>query len=169
MIKRFIKISAVVLVALTICTILSFSLISQSQGNDPLVTLSYLTEIILPKMKSDIVAEVTTSIETTVDDSANITTDISSGTYSIIELTNGQCLYANSAVEFIVRPGSDIRAISPFPAQGIADITKNVEYLNGDSVEINSYCVIPRGGDGRGIQVFNEKSYILVRGEYYIG
>ena len=157
--KRFIKISAIVLLSLTICAVFSLSIVTNSQGSDPLVTLSYLTDIILPQMKSDVLAAVSVSSNTSS----------SSNSYDIIELTYGQCLYAASPVEIIVRPGSDVRAISPFPNQGIADITRCKEYLNGQMLDINSYCLIPRGGDGRGIQVFNQKSYILVRGEYYIG
>ena len=56
--KKFFKIATVLLSAVAICTVFSISITSNSQGNDPLVTLSYLTEIILPQMKQDIMAEV---------------------------------------------------------------------------------------------------------------
>ena len=56
--KKIFKIAAVLMSAVAICTVFSISIITHSQGDDPLVTLSYLTEIILPQMKQDIMAEV---------------------------------------------------------------------------------------------------------------
>ena len=81
----------------------------------------------------------------------------------------GQTVMANSICEFIVRPGSKVEAISPFPEQGIADITNGIEVLNGDIISLNAYCLIPRGNDGRGMKVLSEKAYIMIRGEYTIG
>ena len=188
--KNYLKIGAVIFLTAVIFSVFSLSLVSHSDGNDPLITLSYLTEIILPQFKTDIISEVAknnngnnteqytenTESDTSDDKETGISDDTNinqapsvSNTYTLLELTYGQCVYATSVLEIIVRPGSDVIAISPFESQGIADITGTKEYLNGDVLDINSYCIIPRGNDGRGFYVNNEKSYILVRGEYYIG
>ena len=194
MINRLFKLGTIILTAAVTCTVMSFSLVSHSDNNDPLVTLSYLNDIILPQMKQDILTEVKIHNdmsgivndnfptqdalgkdysfgENSISESDKVNSNLqsSTGTYTLLELEYGKCVYSNSALEFIVRPGSDVRAISPFSEQGIADITKATEYLNGDIIPENSYCLIPRGADGRGFQVFNDKSYILIRGEYYIG
>ncbi len=183
---KFLKICAGIVLSALIIIPLAFSAVSYSAENDPLVTLSYLTEIILPQMKKDVSAEIDKKIAqsaevinhiTTPDENPGENTDENSGseensplgTFTLLELENGKCVYTNSVLEFIVRPGSSVSAISPFPEQGIADITNAVEYLDGDEIKINSYCLIPRGNDGRGIKVNNELSYILVRGDYYIG
>ncbi len=179
---KFLKICAGIVLSALIIIPLAFSAVSYSAENDPLVTLSYLTEIILPQMKKDVSAEIDKKIAQSADVINIITTpdenaDENSGseehsplgTFTLLELENGKCVYTNSVLEFIVRPGSSVSAISPFPEQGIADITNAVEYLDGDEIKINSYCLIPRGNDGRGIRVNNELSYILVRGDYYIG
>ena len=76
---------------------------------------------------------------------------------------------ADSICEFIVRPGSRVAVISPFPSQGVADITNGIEVLGGENVSINAYCLIPRGADGRGLTVLSEKAYIMIRGDYTIG
>ena len=199
--KRLLKTGAAIIAIVFVFGAFSLSLLSYSEGSDPIVTLSYLTEIILPQLKKDIISEVivytgnddfiqnagqadsfpnisTDNIDTSIPkdepslEDTEVTSDsttINSGTYELLELESGMCVYTNSVLEFIVRPGSSVEVISPFEAQGIADITKGIEYLNGDAVSINTYCLIPRGSDGRGIKVCNEKSYILVRGEYYIG
>lgn len=202
--KRLLKTGAAIISIVFVFCACSLSLLSYSEGSDPIVTLSYLTEIILPQLKKDIISEVivytgnddfidnagqpdsfpdisTDNIDTSIPNHDPSTEDnpqeevsdssvtTNTGTYELLELENGKCVYTNSVLEFIVRPGSSVEVISPFEAQGIADITKGIEYLNGDTVSINTYCLIPRGSDGRGIKVCNEKSYILVRGEYYIG
>ena len=193
--KKFWKIGAVVIAATAISSVFSATMISHSSGSDPLITLSYLTEIILPQFKTDVISEVDkklngtytdadtgntavntgTSENTQTDAGSTVTPESSvqpsavSNTYTLLELTYGQCVYATSVLEIIVGPGSEVLAISPFENQGIADITGTKEYLNGELLGINSYCIIPRGNDGRGLYVNNEKSYILVRGEYYIG
>ena len=81
----------------------------------------------------------------------------------------GQTILADSICEFIVRPGSRVVAVSPFPGQGIADITNGIEVLGGEQISINAYCLIPRGGDGRGLTVIGERAYIMIRGDYTIG
>lgn len=176
-VKRNLKTgSAILLCAFTIlfCTL---SVVSFSQNSDPLVTLSYLTDIILPQMKKDIIAEVSIKAPADADNGdtqplpeqttqEEITQNIN--TYTLLELDKDKTIYTRTALEFIVRPGSEVHTISPFEDQGIADITNGKEYLNGDVIEHNAYCLIPRGSDGRGFKVISEKAYIFVRGEYYI-
>lgn len=172
MTNKSLKVGTVILLCALCLGAFSFSLITYSDSDDPLVTLSYLTDIILPQMKKDILMEVATQENASgviSPDAPSASASEVSGDYTLLELENGQCLYTNSVCEFIVRPGSDVQAVSPFETQGIADLTNGTEYLDGDTIALNAYCVIPRGSDGRGIVVLNEKSYILVRGEYYIG
>lgn len=162
---RPLKLGTAVLVCALLAGAFSFSLVSYSDGSDPLVTLSYLTEIILPQFKKDVLMEVAKGDT----GEPSVAASDESSSYTLLELEYGQKVYAESVLEFIVRPGSEVCVISPFDEQGVANITGSKEYLNGDTIEYNAYCLIPRGGDGRGIEVLNEKSYILVRGEYSVG
>ena len=129
---------------------------------DPLITLSYLEQIAFPKFKEEILASVKLP-------EAGAPAGQQSNVYTVIELSKDQTLTANSVCEFIVRPGSDVVCVSPFPEQGIADITLGKEVLNGEKVAINSYCLIPRGGDGRGFKILSDKAFIMIRGDYTIG
>ena len=164
---KALKIGASILICVMLLSVFAFSLVSYSDGSDPLVTLSYLTDVLMPQFKKDVLMEVAKTDGSSGSDSTQ--TSGANGTYTLLELENGTKLYTNSVLEFIVRHGSDVAVISPFDEQGIADITNGIEYLDGDTVTHNAYCLIPRGSDGRGIEVLNDKSYILVRGEYYIG
>ncbi|MBE6551831.1 MAG: hypothetical protein E7665_06830 [Ruminococcaceae bacterium] len=91
----------------------------------------------------------------------------SGSVYEVVHLTKGQKLMAKSAVEIIHRAGL-CHAISPFSDQGLADMTASVELYNGDALTKNNYCLIPRGNDGRGIEVDSDEVYIMIRGEYTI-
>lgn len=169
-------------------TILTFAAVISTSAytdSDPLVTLSYLEQIFKPSMKQEIVNEVSETVssavasvksqpavEVSANTGENISVDEQSGkapSYTLIELSMGQTVLANSICEFIVRPGSKVVAVSPFPEQGIADITNGVEVLGGEQISINAYCLIPRGGDGRGLSVIGERAYIMIRGDYTIG
>ena len=131
-----------------------------STETDPLITLSYLEKVAFPKFKSEIVAETQGQSNTSIE---------KSGSYAVVELQKDQIVYAESVVELIVRPGSNVVCVSPFEDQGIADITLGIEVKEGEEISINSYCIIPRGQDGRGFKVVSDKAYVMIRGDYRIG
>lgn len=147
--KLTIIISILVGVILSVTVLVS---VSAYTDDDPLITLSYLEQVILPQIQG-----------------GTLETSQASNTYTLLELEQGQIVTANSICEFIVRPGSKVSAVSPFPAQGIADITNGIEVLADELISINAYCLIPRGDDGRGIMVLSEKAYVMIRGDYTIG
>lgn len=171
---------------------------SAYSDSDPLITLSYLQEIFAPSLKQEILSDIENGFvsedeiqpesepenapeteqetvpavseqENRAESVDNIADTSQSPSYTLLELSHGQTVMAQSICEFIVRPGSKVAVISPFPSQGIADITNGVEVLSGEMVSINAYCLIPRGGDGRGITVIGEKAYVMIRGDYTIG
>ena len=53
---KSLKIGAAALVCVMLLSVFAFSLVSysDSDGNDPLVTLSYLTGVLLPQFKKDV-------------------------------------------------------------------------------------------------------------------
>ena len=179
-----------------------FTGVSAYSETDPLITLSYLEQIVVPEMKEEVTSFIETSfkdvrddlaqelsnqidsklesVQPTVQASSNVTNSAvnsdevsalspANASYTLLELNKGQKIMAQSICEFIVRPGSKVVAISPFDSQGVADITNGVEVLNSQELSINAYCLIPRGGDGRGMEVVSEKAYIMIRGEYTVG
>ena len=92
--------------------------------------------------------------------------------YVVIELNKGQTVYAkNGTVELIVRTGS-ATVVSPFTSgstkQGLADNTTGKELYNGTLVPLNDLLLIPRGGDGRGIKITSNSTFVMIRGDYEI-
>ena len=109
---KSLKIGAAALVCVLLLSVFAFSLVSysDSDGNDPLVTLSYLTDVLLPQFKKDVLMEVAKTGGTVSEPDTPQTPDTSaSGTYTLLELKKGEKLYTNSVLEFIVRPGSAVR------------------------------------------------------------
>jgi len=140
------------------------SVLAYSSDSDPLVSLSYLNDVVLPMLREEFSGNIASGSVTDANQTAaNI------GTYELLELTSGQTVLCESATVIIVSPGSLVTVVSPFEAQGIADITNGNELLSGQEIPINAYCIIPRGNDGRGFYVLSGKAYIMIRGEYSIG
>jgi len=87
-------------------------------------------------------------------------------TYEVIELKDGDAIYAISACDIMLRAGSAF-CIAPDERQGIADYTSGEEIYNGMPLTKNHMCLIPRG-DGRGVLAASESVFIMVRGDYTI-
>ncbi len=190
--KIFICLVAVMLAAAAIVYITPKNTsAAYTEANDPLITLSYLQSVLVPQLEESIKAKVLEelktveqtpevppeSIETPPEENPDNTNTPSADNngeelkYKVLHLTCGQKLMASGtneeATEIILRAGEAV-CLSPFEDQGIADITASAELMNGDVLTKNNYCIIPRGSDGRGIEVISEELYLMVRGAYEI-
>lgn len=160
--KKLKLITIAVSAAITV-TAASLAFATDYGANDPLISKSYLESVFYPQLTAYIDARITAAAGSL---SASTTTT-QSAEYQIVTLYKGQSLYAKSSMEFILRPGASAVVISPSASNGIADLTNATELYNGNSVPINTYCVIPRG-DGRGISCVSDTAYVMVRGAYEI-
>lgn len=164
--------SGIVTILLTIVvTVIATSFCASSADSDPLVSLSYINDVVIPNIKAYIDEKIE-ALSTITSTSSNAAINVDEyvpqedNGYEILALVRGQSVYALDTLEIIVRSG-DAFVISPFPSQGIGNMVSGEELLNGDSVKKNNYCIIPRG-DGRGVSVQSEQCYIMVRGEFEI-
>ena len=166
---------------------------SYDSSEDPLISLSYLTETFRPSIEKDYkerIAALEEKIEqlsaggsaeekieqlsaggsametTTATTETNTASASAMHGYTVVELNYGDCLFASGACDIMLRAGSAF-CIAPDPTQGISDYTAGVELLNKDSLTKNHMCLIPRG-DGRGIMATAQSVYVMVRGEYTI-
>ena len=146
-------------------------------SSDPLITLSYLRDVFKSELMTEIDEKLAEYSQNNVSDNVSDDTseeteqEVTSNTaasqsYEVIELTNGDAVYAVSACEIILRSGSAV-CTAPDANQGIADMTDASEIYNGYSLSKNHLCLIPRG-DGRGVVAASESVYIMVRGDYTI-
>ncbi len=157
-------------------------------ANDPLISLSYIEKVLTPKYEEKI-AELTKKYEAaneiiTMMQSAlagaetkiselegkiangGATSDTASSGYEVVYVKKGAKLLAKTPCEIILRTGSAI--IVSITANGLNDITNGDELLNATAVPLYHCLLVPRGNDGRGIEITSTDAYVMVRGEYEI-
>lgn len=194
--KKIVFTLAILILSVFVSSIVISTSADYSATNDPLVTLSYINETLIPQLEKQITESVLATLKTekdpepvsppedTQDPSAEMppetpseeipttpTVDLNGLKYIVVHLTKGQKLFSagenTEALEIILRAGN-ATVISPFTDQGVADLTASLELLSGDSLVKNNYSIIPRGKDGRGILVTSQEAYFLVRGVYSV-
>lgn len=188
--KKFAKVASCVILSVAVAFMaICVYAATYSSEDDPLISLSYINEVLLPQIKEMINdaalgkdiddVEVTKPAETTEEPA--VTTEpeeifpegtVNTGAkYDVVNLKAGQTLYASVySCEVIVRSGST-KVVSPFTVkweeQGVSDTTDGVEIYNDGAVPTNHTIIIPRD-DGRGIVALDGGAWIMVRGDYII-
>lgn len=111
--------------------------------SDPVISLSYLTDIFKPEIK----AEITQSTQ-----------------FSLVNVSAGQKLIGGAGTEFILRMGDGVVLANDLG--GIADTTVGYDLSNGTNMPSNHLLIIPRD-DGRGF-VATSDCIVMVKGTYHI-
>ena len=166
-------------VSLAIVSVLAITAAAAyDSSEDPLISLSYLRDIFKKELLSEVDEKLenfkadfeydgnTDNNDNSGEDETNAPAEVPSQTYEVVELSEGDALYAISACEIILRSGKAV-CVAPDATQGIADLTDATEIYNGYDLTKNHLCLIPRG-DGRGLTASSETVYIMVRGDYTI-
>jgi len=96
---------------------------------------------------------------------AAIRSEVGDG-WEIICLKKNAKLLAESPAEVILRSGTAL--IVSITANGINDVSTGTELGNAADVPLFHFLIVPRGGDGRGLQITSEEAYLMVRGDYSI-
>ena len=170
------KVIAIILVCVTLI-VSGAAVLAYDSSSDPIVSLSYLTDVFKPQILNELSAEITSKVseavgkiagnaQTPADNQQSSNEQPVQSGYTVIEMTAGDELYALDACDIMLRAG-DAVCIAPDPKQGIADYTDATEILNGAALIKNHMCLIPRG-DGRGVRAESASVYIMVRGNYTI-
>ncbi len=160
--------------------------------NDPLVSLSYITEVVTPSYDkkiselTDTIDELTQTLtelnesfeklEDQLDESEAKIAELEEalaasggsklGGFEVVYMKKGGKLLAESPCEIILRSGSAI--VVSITVNGLNNVSDGTELLNAADVPLFNQLLVPRGGDGRGIQITSEDAYVMVRGDYTI-
>lgn len=152
-----------ILAALTLCVSADGV---YSSKDDPLVSLSYVNDVLGPEIMAQVMAKIDKEYVKLSDISL-----ASAGLYTSLTVNKGQTLMASSCCEVIVLAGNSVSVITSAANQkagaGISDLTAGTTVTNGNVLPSNHYLIIPKG-DGRGFTVTSETANILIRGEYNI-
>ncbi len=148
--------------------------------NDPLISLSYINEVLWPEIEDmveravkvgELIRDETDEEEETEEETETEAPDEpvapdKSFEFEVLHLTEDTILVSETPCEIILRSG---RATAYLDGNdnGLADLTDGGELMEGDSLVANHLLMIPRG-DGRGLKITSEEAYIMVRGGYTI-
>ena len=163
-----------VIAALTITVSASNSNSNYDSANDPLVSLSYVEQVLKPEIiasaKADIIAELKKQYPN-LGEAGNDSTDTTSSEYMVIQLKAGQKLMAASSCEIIMTAGAG-KVIITSQANidagvGLNDLTTGGRILANAALPAGHLVLVPRA-DGRGVLVTSSDAYFMVRGEYTI-
>ena len=142
-------------------------------ADDPLVTLSYITEVLKPELKQEIYQELYDSLKADLFNGTGLVMpgNSTSSAYTVVCLVRGQKLNALDACEIILSSGTaDCFVTSQENLNqgiGLRDCTTGEEITNQMQIPARHYVIIPRG-DGRGALVTSDVAYFMVRGAYEI-
>lgn len=165
-----IKIALVALAVSASIAAASIILAQDFTTEDPLISKSYIDEVLLPQITELIegkIAEIKSAFEQSKP-SEEVPVATASSTYEVITMQNGQKLVAKEgSIELILRPGGTATIYSEIEGNGLADLTSGNELLSGAEAPINACLLVPRA-DGRGIVCTSEVAYVMVRGQYEI-
>lgn len=124
---------------------------------DPIVSLSYLTDVFLPDVLKQVDAKITASGGGGQGSSGYTG-------FKAIELKKDQILKGSEGTELILRSGEAIAVADG--GNGLPDITSGVDLAGGVAVEKNHAYIVPRS-DGRGVRMVTD-GYLMVKGPYEI-
>ena len=151
--KKFPKLTSAFLLLLAALTLCVSADGAYSSKDDPLVSLSYVNDVLGPEIMAQVMARVEKEYIKLSDISK-----ASAGSYTVLAVKKGQTLMAVT----VVTSAANLKA-----GAGISDLTAGSVVTNGNVLPANHYLVIPKG-DGRGFTVTSDTANILVRGEYNI-
>ena len=151
-----------VLIFTAICVVLSTVVAFATAGdnNDPLVSLSYITDVLIPDLDSRIDREVDAKVAEAIQSRPSG----ESSSFVLVNVKAGNKIIGGEGTEFILRSGTG--TIISTAQGGVADLTAGVDLANGTEVPKNHHMLIPRN-DSRGM-VFTMDGIVMVKGTYKI-
>ncbi|MDQ0891953.1 hypothetical protein QFZ81_007041 [Paenibacillus sp. V4I9] len=139
-------------------------------STDPVITKSYFDQNTLSeaKVKDMIASAIAANAGGSQPSGSNGGTSSSMpATMKVVQLQNGQTLYAGAGAEFIVRTGK-LLAVSN-DENGIPDVTGGKDLPAGAEVALNHLLIFP--AEGRGIKPSPKNTadiFVMVRGSYLL-
>jgi len=153
--KKLRNIAVFCIVAVLIGGIGAYAATNYGTESDPLITLSYLNEVLKPQLEQSYTQKTKDSLaelEARIDGEEN-------GAYAPLELKANQTLSCKAGCEFLVRSGE------AYVTAGVLNVTEGKELAANDwLMKHHLYMAVSDSGAVRA----NSDLYLMVRGEYTI-
>lgn len=139
-------------------------LAAPGSSEDPVVSLSYITDILWPEIKEYVDNSKAENIP--VAGNGHITPEGMeyADTFKVVSLTAGEKLIGGDGCEVILRSGN--LSVIASERGGVSDVTAGLDLPASTLAPLNHLMIIPVN-DGRGF-VVNADSYVMVKGDYKI-
>ena len=152
------------IIIIVLCAVLAlalgfsvFAATSYGSEDDPLITKSYLTKVLLPQLQKDFQDELDAAV-------AEIERD-GSGEFTVITLSKGQNVKCGVGCEIMLRIGSAEAMGETAPA--MVNTTTAESIFKGYKLEVNNLYLVTIEGNGFKATANNTK--LLIKGDYEIG
>ena len=152
------------IIVIILCAVLAlalgfsvFAATSYGSEDDPLITKSYLTKILLPQLQEDFQEELDAAV-------AEIERD-GSGEFTVITLSKGQTVKCGVGCEVMLRIGSAEAMGDSAPA--MVNTTTAESIFNGYKLEVNNLYLVTI--EGNGFKATSDNTKLLIKGDYKIG
>lgn len=153
--KKLRNIAVFCIVAVLFSGVGAYAATNYGTESDPLITLSYLNEVLKPQMKQTYTQQTTDSIaelEARMEAEAG-------GAFVSVELKANQTLSCKAGCEFLVRSGE------AYVTEGILNVTEGKALAANDwLMKHHLYMAVSDGAEVKA----NSDIYFMVRGEYTV-
>ncbi len=154
--KKLLIVILCVALASAALAILVYAAVGYGTQDDPLITKSYLDEVLEPRLEADFKAEL---------DAALAEADTGSGEdFKVITLSAGQTVVCDVGCEVMLRIGSASAAGADFPV--LVDTTSGESVSNGSAMKANHLYMVTIKGNGFVAGAATTK--LLIKGSYTV-
>lgn len=161
--KTMTMLITVLLVVAVIAGVGAYAASNYGTADDPLVTMSYITDTLTPELESLFNDKVNAAVEK-LENSFVAATQQTSDSYKLVTLGNGQKIVGSVGCEMLLRIGTAKCAAASSP--GLVDTTTASSIDNGNDLTANHLYMVTI--EGNGITATSSVVKILVRGTYTV-
>lgn len=148
----------IVSVLICLCTMFTVVLAEPGTDGDPLISLSYIEDVLMPRIEQYIDSKLAgLSPGGTVEGAAT-------NTFVVVEAKEGDKIICSAGAELILRMGK--AEIIATEKGGLADTTAGFDLANGTEMPANHLLIVPVA-DGRGIKAQTD-IIVMIKGGYSI-
>ncbi len=143
----------------------SYAATTYGTQSDPLVTLSYLTDKHTPEVMAkldELLVQKNAELEGKISDTLASQDQITSDTYHVVSLDNGQILSGSVGCEIMLRIGTVSCEADKNP--GLIDMSSGATLDDGKELTANHMYMVTIAENG--IKATSSNVKVLVRGEY---
>lgn len=154
--KRIVTLVLCAVLGLTALSAAVYAAVSYGSKDDPLITKSYLEDVLQPQLEAEFEAELDAAL-------AEVDAE-QSGDFVVITLSTGQTVTCGVGCEVMLRIGSASAVGPDYPV--LVDTTAGESAANGTAMKTNHLYMVTI--EGNGFKAGSATTKLLIKGDYTI-